>query len=117
MLLETVKEYSWDEGSLAMFEIRLTAICHLSAVAQDNIHPNYQIPNIDTNTVLYDGDIEYQNEIRLFIDQVFIVIIFFFFHHRIFCGVGVLFERFFCFLFICFLFICFLFIYLFFNLF
>jgi hypothetical protein len=69
-LLDTMVDHEWSADSLALFEIRLSAIKVLCAVSQDNVAPKYTIANIDTNVVLYEGDPEFEKELRLFLDQL-----------------------------------------------
>ncbi len=69
-LLEKCKSITWDDSSSAPLDIRFCAIQLLCALSQNNISPDYEIQNIETNVTLYEGDEEYVKEVSLLIDQV-----------------------------------------------
>lgn len=67
-LLQVVKNYPWDEGSIAKAEVFVSMITLLS-VSQRPPFP-YSIEGVDGNEVLYAGTVEYEAEINEFINEL-----------------------------------------------
>lgn len=67
-LLQIVKDYPWEEGSIAKAEIYNAMIALLSVSLRPPFP--YAIPGVDGNEVLYAGTIEYEAEIKEFINEL-----------------------------------------------
>jgi len=67
-LLQIVKDYPWEEGSIAKAEIYNSMIVLLSVSLQPPFP--YAIHGVDGNEVLYAGTVEYEAEIKEFINEL-----------------------------------------------
>lgn len=67
-LLQIVKDYPWEEGSIAKAEIYNSIIALLSVSLRPPFP--YAISGVDGNEILYAGTVEYEAEIKEFINEL-----------------------------------------------